>query len=561
MRIATPSTRPAGAVALVAVTRTSVGLACVLLVGCLKLSPTSLQFGLLPSTLTFHAAPRGTNPAAQDVSVTNAGVVGSLTGLATSISYDSQGSGWLTVSLSSTASPSTMSVQPATGSLSASTYTATISVSATGALNGPQTVSVTFVVGSAPPAAPVLGAVTPGESQVTVTWAASTGATSYNVYYAQGSTVTTGTGTKVAGVSSPYTLGSLSDGQQYAFLVTAADPSGESAGSNTLTTPAGVPPRIRFIRYDATHVYIPSFMTVAGALSYNVYYQAGSTVTPTTGTQVTNYTQGNAVATLTTGTQYAFLVAPEYAVGEGPASAVVTATPSSTPAIGDNGITTVNEVVAAPIPASASIPFPIVNAGGGTLSGLSASVTYSGAATGWLTVDTETLGGLNLASGQQGGPPLTISLPIDLSGATAATITFSGSGAAPLVVHLTCTPDASGGTDLVPFTLSPALSESGTYDFGAVTVGSTVAGVIFALRNESATITLGSPYADIPSIGPFQLTELTTEGTQLAGAAVAYFAISYDPSALGATVPETVTVGWTGPKGGNVFFSVAGSGQ
>ncbi len=80
--------------------------ACVALAGCIQLSPTSLQFGLSPSTLAFHAVAKGASPAAQTVSITD-GAPTTLTGLATSVSYDSKGSGWLSVSLGSTSTPST----------------------------------------------------------------------------------------------------------------------------------------------------------------------------------------------------------------------------------------------------------------------------------------------------------------------------------------------------------------------------------------------------------------------------------------------------------------------
>ena len=566
MKTTLPGVRSAGTITRSAVAKTAVGLACILLIGCLKLSPTSLQFGLSPSTLTFHAAPRGTNPAAQDVTVTNAGVVGSLTGLAASVSYDSKASGWLAVALSSTSVPSTMSVQPATGSLAAATYTATISVSANGALNGPQTVSVTFVVGSGAgntaPAAPTLSAVTPGESQVTVTWAASTGATSYNIYYAQGTTVATGTGTKVAGVSSPYTIGALTDGKKYAFLVTAVGSAGETAGSNVLSTPVGVSPRIRFTSYDSTHVWIDDWMPVLGASSYNAYYAAGSTVTPATGTQVTSYLNTNPVATLSTGTQYAFVLTAVYAGGEGPASAVVTATPSATPAIGDFGLTTVKEVVGTPIPATAAFELPIANLGGGTLSGLSASVTYSGAATGWLALDSAALSALSLPTSQQGNVPFTLTLPSNLAGPTTAQITYSSSqgGVAPLVLDLTFTPDGSSSVD-GQFTISPAVSAGGTYDFGSVNAGPEADGVVFALTNNTGgTITTGSPFVT-SVLGAFGPLALTPDSTPVSNGSTAYFGMSFTPFALGLAGPTLITVSWTGATGSPLTFNVQGTGQ
>ncbi len=153
----------------------------------------------------------------------------------------------------------------------------------------------------------------------------------------------------------------------------------------------------------------------------------------------------------------------------------MTATPSNTPAIGDAGISSISEVIGTPIPATESVQLPIDNAGGGTLSGLSAAVTYTGAASGWLVVDNATLGGLGLVTGAQGGAPFTINLPGNLSGATTAHITFSSSqtGVAPMVLDFTFTPNSTSSVD-GQFTVSPAVSAGGTYDFGTVTAGPNV---------------------------------------------------------------------------------------
>ena len=83
-----------------------------------------------------------------------------------------------------------------------------------------------------PPGTPTISSAVSGSGQVTVSWNTVTGATSYNLYYASGSNVTTASGTKVAGVASPNTVGSLNNGTQYAFIVTAVNSDGESVASN-----------------------------------------------------------------------------------------------------------------------------------------------------------------------------------------------------------------------------------------------------------------------------------------------------------------------------------------
>lgn len=71
----------------------------------------------------------------------------------------------------------------------------------------------------------------------TVTWRTSFNASSYNVYYAVGSTVTSATGTKaVSGTTNTWaTISGLESGTQYAIIVTAVNPYGESTASSILT--------------------------------------------------------------------------------------------------------------------------------------------------------------------------------------------------------------------------------------------------------------------------------------------------------------------------------------
>ena len=87
------------------------------------------------------------------------------------------------------------------------------------------------------PAAPTGVTATPGNAQVTVTWTTVSGATSYNIYVAPGSTVTTSTGTKIPNVTSPATISGAAvvNGTQYAFIVTAVNANGEGTPSSVVT--------------------------------------------------------------------------------------------------------------------------------------------------------------------------------------------------------------------------------------------------------------------------------------------------------------------------------------
>ena len=90
------------------------------------------------------------------------------------------------------------------------------------------------------PNAPTGLTATPGDAQVTLSWIPTTGATSYNLYYAKTSGVTIAD-TKVANVTPGYVLHNLINGQIYYFAVTAANSAGESALSSEVSaTPSGV---------------------------------------------------------------------------------------------------------------------------------------------------------------------------------------------------------------------------------------------------------------------------------------------------------------------------------
>ena len=99
-----------------------------------------------PASLSFTAVEGGAVPASKDLSVTNAGS-GSLS---FTVSDDAP---WLSVTPGSGSAPSTLSVTPSIAGLAVGTHTATVTVTAAGALGSPRTVDVTLNV---QPPAPVL---------------------------------------------------------------------------------------------------------------------------------------------------------------------------------------------------------------------------------------------------------------------------------------------------------------------------------------------------------------------------------------------------------------------
>lgn len=181
------------------------------------------------------------------------------------------------------------------------------------------------------PAAPTGVTAAGGTKQVTISWAASSGATSYNVYWSKTAGVTTVTGTKITGAASPYVQTGLTDGTTYYYIVTAANTSGESAASSPVSaTTAAAPPVVPAAPAGVTAVggskqVTVSWSAVSGATSYNIYWSTTTGVTTATGTKIT----GAASPYIHTGrldaTAYYYVVTAVNSAGESAASVQVTA--------------------------------------------------------------------------------------------------------------------------------------------------------------------------------------------------------------------------------------------
>jgi len=80
-----------------------------------------------------------------------------------------------------------------------------------------------------------------GNTLNTISWSAVSGATSYNLYWSTTAGVTTSTGTKITGVTSPYSHTGLTNGTTYYYIVTAVNAGGEgSAGAEVSATPSAI---------------------------------------------------------------------------------------------------------------------------------------------------------------------------------------------------------------------------------------------------------------------------------------------------------------------------------
>jgi fibronectin type 3 domain-containing protein len=168
-----------------------------------------------------------------------------------------------------------------------------------------------------------------GIGEVTVTWEAVAGATSYNIYHSTSPNVKKGTGTPVDNVTSGHSITGLAIGTKYYFVVTAVDANGESAESIEVSAapvfPA--PTDVRAFPGDTTATI--RWTAVAGATSYNVYHSPTSPVTKTTGTKIPGANSGVSVPGLTNGTPHYFVVTAQANGLESAESLQVSATPTS----------------------------------------------------------------------------------------------------------------------------------------------------------------------------------------------------------------------------------------
>ena len=184
---------------------------------------------------------------------------------------------------------------------------------------------------AAPPAAPASLSATPGNNQVALSWAASAGATSYNV---KRSPTSGGSYNTVATVSATsYTDSGLTNGVTYYYVVTALNASGESGNSPeaSATPNLAPPPAPANLTASAGNQQVAlNWSAASGAVAYNLKrgtMNGGSYGTLASGINATSYTDTGVV----NGTTYYYVVTGVNGGGESPNSNQASATPAAAP--------------------------------------------------------------------------------------------------------------------------------------------------------------------------------------------------------------------------------------
>jgi fibronectin type 3 domain-containing protein len=192
----------------------------------------------------------------------------------------------------------------------------------------PNSAEVSATPTLAPPAVPAGLVATAGNAQVTLTWNASTGATSYQV---KRSTVS-GAETQIAAPNSnTFTDTGVTNGTKYFYVVSAVNSTAESANSNEVSATPAAPPTAPAAPTGLQGAAGNAKVTLTwnpgtGATGYHVKRSTSSG----TETQISSPASDNFVdTTVTNGTKYFYEVSAVNATGESANSNEVSATPTT----------------------------------------------------------------------------------------------------------------------------------------------------------------------------------------------------------------------------------------
>ena len=235
--------------------------------------------------------------------------------------------------------PGGVSPQTVTGLSNGTTYYFIVTAVNASGESGGSVQSSTVPVPDPPPAPPSSVTATAGAAgsgEISVSWPAVTSATSYNIYWDTVSGVTTGTGTKITGVTSPYLHIGLTNGLTYYYIVTAVGNGGEGAASAESSAALTPDAPVTVTAYPGNGSATVSWSASTGAVSYNIYYSTNSAfnIGDAGVVAVPGGVSPQAVTGLSNGTTYYFIVTAVNNGGESLASSRTAVIPNILPGTG-----------------------------------------------------------------------------------------------------------------------------------------------------------------------------------------------------------------------------------
>ena len=299
--------------------------------------------GVSPASLSFNYQSGGTVPASQSFAVSSSG---------SALNYTvSTSATWLSATPASGTTPGNVSVSVTPGSLSAGTYTGSVTITSSGASNSPKSVPVTLTVTSA--TTPTLTV-----SPLSLSFSYQTGG---STPAAQPVTLSSSSALNYTAVSSAAWLNATpASGATPASLSVSVNPSGLAVGnySGTLTVTASgasnSPQKIAVsLAVTSASSGNPSLNVAPGTLTFT--YASGST---TSGTQNLSITSTGAALQITAAASGGSWLSVTPTTGSTPATVKVSANPTGLAAGTYNGTITITSTGAANTPQT--IPVKLV---------------------------------------------------------------------------------------------------------------------------------------------------------------------------------------------------------
>jgi hypothetical protein len=201
--------------------------------------------------------------------------------------------------------------------------------------------------GDDPPGVPSALAAAAGDAQVSLSWVAAPGASTYNLYWSNSAGVTPSTGMKIADSKSPFVHSGLTNGLTYHYVATALNGDGESAASAPAVVTLAPDAPVGVAVTAADFKIKVDWTASVGATSYNFYWSTKPGVTPQSGLKVSDVKAPYESPVLDSGLTYYAVVTAVNDGGESPVSAEVSVAlppdaPTSVSAVSGNAQVTID---------------------------------------------------------------------------------------------------------------------------------------------------------------------------------------------------------------------------